>query len=145
MGPMSTTRRISVPARKQPTSSAYGRRCARPASARRRSAPSHEPEGFQTGTGPPSRLPYGTPLSAEALRSVERAEEFLRERFGLRQVRVRDHMPVARIELEETDIPRLLEAGPRAEAERALRDLGWRYTALDLRGFRTGSMNEALS
>jgi uncharacterized protein len=53
-------------------------------------------------------------------------------------------MPVARIELEEADIPRLLEGGPRAEVERALRDLGWRYAALDLRGFRTGSMNEAL-
>ena len=91
-----------------------------------------------------SRIPYGTPLTIEALRRVERAEEFLRERFDLRQVRVRDHMPVARIELEEADIPRLLEAGPRAEIERALRDLGWRYAALDLQGFRTGSMNEAL-
>jgi uncharacterized protein len=91
-----------------------------------------------------SRLPYGTPLTTEALRRVERAEEFLRERFGLRQVRVRDHMPVARIECEEADIPRLLEAGPRADVERALRDLGWRYVTLDLRGFRTGSMNEAL-
>jgi len=92
-----------------------------------------------------SRLPYGTPLTTEALRRVERAEEFLRERFGLGQVRVRDHMPVARIECEEADIPLLLEAGPRAEVERALRDLGWRYTTLDLRGFRTGSMNEALT
>lgn len=92
-----------------------------------------------------SRLPYGTPLTAEALRRVERAEEFLRERFGLRQVRVRDHMPVARLEVEEEDIPKLLGADARIEIDRALKDLGWRYAALDLRGFRTGSMNEALT
>lgn len=91
-----------------------------------------------------SRIPYGTPLSIEALGRVARAEALLRERFGLRQVRVRDHMPVARIEAEEQDIPRILDRSTRSRIDAALRDLGWAYVALDLRGFRTGSMNEVL-
>jgi uncharacterized protein len=49
-----------------------------------------------------SRVPYDTPLTAEALTRVEAAEAYLRKRFALRQLRVRDHFPIARIEVPET-------------------------------------------
>jgi uncharacterized protein len=91
-----------------------------------------------------SRIPYGTPLTAEALLRIDRAEELLRRRFKVRQVRVRDHMPVARIEVEGPDLPRLLSDESRAELDRGLKALGWLYVTVDLAGFKSGSMNKAL-
>jgi uncharacterized protein len=89
-----------------------------------------------------SRIPYGTPLSHEALERIDDAEQMLRERFSFRQVRVRDHMPVARIEVEQGDLARLIEA--RRQIVSGLTSMGWRYVTVDLTGFRSGSMNEAL-
>jgi uncharacterized protein len=89
-----------------------------------------------------SRIPYGTPVSVEALAQIERAEGFLREQ-GFRQLRVRHHGPVARLELDAVDFPRLLEL--RHAVVTALREMGFAYVALDLSGFRSGSMNEVLS
>jgi uncharacterized protein len=91
-----------------------------------------------------SRVPYDVALEAAALERIDKAEEFLRSRFALRQVRVRDHMPVARIEVEEGAMAVILEPGNRAEIERNLKDMGWKYVAVDLKGFRTGSMNETI-
>lgn len=88
-----------------------------------------------------SRVPYGTPLTAEALARIDAAETYLRETFGLRQVRVRDHFPMARLEVEPEEIPRLAAPEARAAVVRRLRDLGYRYVALDLEGFRSGSLN----
>jgi len=91
-----------------------------------------------------SRFPYGTRLTEEGLRRVDRAEDFLRETFGLRQLRVRDHMPVARIEVAESDIAALAAPEARSLIVSRLKDLGYTYVTLDLAGFRSGSLNEVL-
>lgn len=86
-----------------------------------------------------SRFPYGTSITVEALRQIERAEDYLFAR-GFRQVRVRHHGPVARIEVMADEMPRLLEEAP--SVVQHLKSLGYRYVTLDLQGYRTGSMNE---
>jgi uncharacterized protein len=91
-----------------------------------------------------TRFPYGTPLTTEGLYRVEAAEAFLRAEFGLERFRVRDHHPVARLEIELTAWPRLLAEDARARIVARLRELGYVYVALDLAGFRSGSMNEVL-
>jgi len=91
-----------------------------------------------------SRFPYGMPLTEEGLVRVDAAEEFLRQTFALRQLRVRDHLPVARIEVPEADIARLIEPTARAQIVTKLKELGYTYITLDLAGFRSGSLNEVL-
>jgi len=91
-----------------------------------------------------TRFPYGTPLTTEGLHRVEEAEAFLRTEFGLTGFRVRDHYPLARLEIAPTDWPRLLAADARARIVAHLQELGYVYVALDLVGFRSGSMNEVL-
>lgn len=91
-----------------------------------------------------SRFPYGTPLTAEALRRVGAAEEFLRQEIGLRQFRVRHHDPVARLEVPPEEWDRLLEEPARNRIIARLRELGYLFIALDLAGFRSGSLNDAL-
>ncbi|MDP6550047.1 MAG: ATP-dependent sacrificial sulfur transferase LarE [Dehalococcoidia bacterium] len=86
-----------------------------------------------------SRFPYGTGITVQALRQIEKAEEYLFDR-GYRQVRVRHHGPIARIEIMADEMVRLLEEAP--AVVRRLKALGYRYVALDLQGYRTGSMNE---
>jgi uncharacterized protein len=88
-----------------------------------------------------SRIPYGTPITLPALSQVERAEIVL-QGLGLRQLRVRHHGPVARIEAEPNDFPRLLEH--RNEIVTTLKAIGYTYVALDLAGFRSGSMNDSI-
>ncbi len=88
-----------------------------------------------------SRLPYGTPITPAALARIERAEAAL-HRAGFDHCRVRLHGDVARIELPAADLGRAL-AG-RVAVVRCLKRAGLRYIALDLEGYRTGSMNEAL-
>jgi uncharacterized protein len=89
-----------------------------------------------------SRIPYGTPVTVEALDQVGAAEAFLRG-LGLRQLRVRHHGDVARIEVEPQDVARIVEE--RERVVRRLKNLGYKYVTLDLAGFRSGSMNEVLS
>ena len=90
-----------------------------------------------------SRFPYGERITAGALERVERAEQWLLDAgLGLRQLRVRSHGDLARIEVPPGDIPRL--AARAAEVAAALKELGFSYVALDLLGYRTGSMNETL-
>jgi uncharacterized protein len=88
-----------------------------------------------------SRIPYGTPVTIEALDQVGAAEAFLRS-MGLRQLRVRHHGEVARIEVEPQDMARVVEA--RERIVRRLKNLGYRYVTIDLAGFRSGSMNEGV-
>ena len=90
-----------------------------------------------------SRIPYGTPVSVEALDRIARAESFVRS-FGVRQVRVRHHGPVARIEVEPEDIPMLTSGEVGRRVTEHLRSLGYSYVTVDLDGFRSGSMNEVL-
>lgn len=86
-----------------------------------------------------SRVPYGTAISKSLLGKIEQAEEILAE-LGLSQFRVRHHGEVARLEVlpEEFDVVLL----HRVSLESRLKNLGYRYVALDLFGFRSGSMNE---
>jgi uncharacterized protein len=90
-----------------------------------------------------SRIPYGTPVTREALLRVGRAERALRA-LGFRQARVRHHDDVARIELDPADFARLLDAETRETSIRDVRAAGYTYVALDLQGYRSGSLNEAL-
>ena len=90
-----------------------------------------------------SRIPYGMPVTAEALTQIGRAERALR-RLGLRQVRVRHHDTVARIEVDPTQFPLLLDADLRERIVAEVQAAGYRYITLDLLGYRTGSLNEAL-
>jgi len=88
-----------------------------------------------------SRFPYGEEITAERLGRVERAEQFLMD-LGFGQVRVRSHGDLARIELCSEDIPKAVEQREKIYA--ALKEFGFAYVALDLLGYRTGSMNEVL-
>jgi uncharacterized protein len=88
-----------------------------------------------------TRFPYGTPITPEGLRQVAEAETFLVRR-GFSGVRVRHHGMLARLELAGGDIERA--AAQRGEIAAYLKQLGFLYVALDLEGYRMGSMNEAL-
>ncbi len=90
-----------------------------------------------------SRIPYGTPVTEEALVRIHAAERALKA-MGFPVVRVRDHDTVARIEVPAADLPRLLADGRRDEVVRALKDAGYAYVAVDVEGFRSGSLNETL-
>jgi len=90
-----------------------------------------------------SRIPYGSPVTIEALDQIEAAEAFLRS-LGLRQLRVRHHGQVARIELDEGGMAVLMRDGRRQAVVSRLKELGFAYVTLDLVGFRSGSMNEVL-
>jgi uncharacterized protein len=90
-----------------------------------------------------SRFPYGTRITAEKLRQVDAAEAFLRG-LGFREFRVRHHGDLARLEIARGEMARLWDEG-RADAVVArLRELGFLHVTLDLAGFRSGSLNEAL-
>ena len=88
-----------------------------------------------------TRIPYGEQITEQRLQRIERAEDLLHE-MGFRQLRVRDHDAIARIEVPTEDISRLAEH--RDRIVRSLKALGYQYVSLDLQGFRSGSMNEPL-
>lgn len=91
-----------------------------------------------------SRFPYGTAITAEGLRMVDQAEKHLRQ-CGFTQLRVRHHVDLARIELPAGDLDQLLQnPALRARITAALASFGYQCITADLRGFRSGSMNEAL-
>jgi len=90
-----------------------------------------------------SRFPYGLRITKEELNRVERAEAAL-EGMGFRGLRVRHHGPIARIELPPADISRALDPATRARIIADLKALGYAYVALDLEGYRSGSLNETL-
>jgi uncharacterized protein len=90
-----------------------------------------------------SRVPYGQVVTIEKLSMVDKAEIALKE-LGFRQVRVRHHGEVARIEVAEEELPRALDSEMAGRMSAALKALGFRYVALDLEGYRTGSLNEVL-
>ncbi len=89
-----------------------------------------------------SRFPYGTTITREKLSQVGRAEDALRD-LGLQQLRVRHHDTIARVELGPDEFLRAVGA-LRAEVIRVVKSVGYAYVALDLEGYRTGSMNETL-
>jgi len=91
-----------------------------------------------------SRFPYGTRITLEGLERVERGEQLLHA-MGFRVARVRYHGEVARLEVEQTEIARLLEPATRESVDRELRKLGFRFVTVDLKGFRSGSLNEGVA
>lgn len=90
-----------------------------------------------------SRFPYGQRITREKLQMVEEAEAFLLS-LGFRQVRVRHHGDVARIEVPAGDRKRFFDPALLDRIHEKCKALGFSYTALDLKGYRTGSMNEVL-
>ena len=92
-----------------------------------------------------SRIPYGTPVTVEALDRIAKAEEFLHDEIGIRQLRVRHHDTIARIEVEPADLLTLTEEATRAKVADYFRSIGYSYVTLDLEGFRSGSLNEVLA
>lgn len=92
-----------------------------------------------------SRFPYGSRITPEGLTRVERAEDYLRRTLGLRQVRVRDEERTARIEVELPDLARLIDEPTRRELVARFKALGYTYVTLNLEGFRSGSLNDALA
>jgi uncharacterized protein len=90
-----------------------------------------------------SRFPYRHRITFEALRRVGAAEEYLAA-LGLSQYRVRHHGDLARIEVAGDDIARLADPAIRNDLVAAFKRLGYTYVTLDLQGYRTGAMNEAL-
>ncbi|MGQ0733713.1 MAG: ATP-dependent sacrificial sulfur transferase LarE [Acidobacteriota bacterium] len=90
-----------------------------------------------------SRIPYGHEVTEAKLRTIEAAERVLRD-AGFRVFRVRHHESVARLELAKDEISRALDPGVRASLTIELRRLGYRHVAIDLRGYRMGSLNEIL-
>ena len=90
-----------------------------------------------------SRIPYGTPVTAENVRTVDRGEEAIRA-LGFLQFRVRYHGDLVRIEVAREELARALTPEMAAEFTRIFKDLGFLYITLDLEGYRQGSMNEVL-
>ncbi|MFV1959349.1 MAG: ATP-dependent sacrificial sulfur transferase LarE [Planctomycetota bacterium] len=90
-----------------------------------------------------SRFPYGREVTPEGLERVGAAERVLKD-LGFRTVRVRDHSPVARVEVPVEDLPALAEPGVRERVVEGIKAAGFAYVALDLEGFRSGSLNETL-
>lgn len=88
-----------------------------------------------------SRFPYGEKITAQKLHMVDKAEQFLID-LGFRQIRVRHHGSLARIEVEEIDFDRFLDKQMRNDVYTKLKELGFVHVTLDLKGYRTGSMNE---
>ena len=91
-----------------------------------------------------SRIPYGSRVTVEALTRIGKAEEYLRS-LGFRQLRVRHHDTVARIEVGPEDFATLLAEDVRQNVARYFRSIGYAYVTMDLDGFRSGSMNEVLN
>lgn len=90
-----------------------------------------------------SRFPYGTRITRERLRQVDDLEDGLRA-LGLRQLRVRYHETIARLEVELDDLPRLIAPGVREQVVALGKRCGFTYVTVDLAGFRSGSLNESL-
>ncbi len=91
-----------------------------------------------------SRFPYGVAITEAKLRQVDRAESLLR-RLGFRNFRVRHHETLARIELDEAEMPRFLDPTMFSTIDREFRAYGYRHVTLDLRGFQSGSLNQLIS
>jgi uncharacterized protein len=90
-----------------------------------------------------SRVQYGESITPEKLQQIDAAETFLRE-IGFRECRVRHHDNLARIEVPFHELDRFADGDLRRQIDTKLRELGYQYVTLDLRGFRSGSMNEAV-
>ena len=90
-----------------------------------------------------SRIPYASEVTEEKLRMIEQAEDVLR-RLGFRVCRVRHHDTLARLEIDRSEMARVLDPEVNAALVRDLKAIGYKYVSLDLQGYRMGSLNEVL-
>jgi uncharacterized protein len=88
-----------------------------------------------------SRIPYGSPITQSKIDQLDRSEEFLLK-LGFKQIRVRHHREIARIEVEPDEMKMVLNH--RKAIYAALQNLGFAYVTMDIQGYRTGSMNEVI-
>jgi uncharacterized protein len=91
-----------------------------------------------------SRIPYGTPVTIETVKTVETGEELVKA-LGFRQFRVRFHGEIVRIEIARDEMPKALTAEMAQRFTAIFKELGFRYVTLDLEGYRQGSLNEVLN
>jgi uncharacterized protein len=91
-----------------------------------------------------SRIPYGTPVTEDVVRKIAAGEQFLRS-LGFRNLRLRHHGDVARIEVDAKDMARVLDAETRESIVARLKEIGYLYVTLDLAGYKTGSLNAVLA
>jgi uncharacterized protein len=91
-----------------------------------------------------SRIPYGTTVTVEALRRIASAEQFLRSK-GYKQLRVRHHDTIARIEVEDTELMSLMKEPIKTGISQYFKSIGYSYITIDIDGFRSGSLNEILT
>jgi uncharacterized protein len=90
-----------------------------------------------------SRIPYGMRVTVDKLKQIDEAERFIHS-LGIKQVRVRHHENIARIEVEVQELPKLTQPDIHQQVVDRLQALGFAYVTLDLKGYRTGSLNEEL-
>ena len=91
-----------------------------------------------------SRIIYGLEVTEQRLRQIDEAEKFLRG-LDLVEFRVRHHDTIARIEVNPKDIEKITAEPARSQIVEKLKSLGFKFVTIDLQGFRSGSLNEALS
>ena len=91
-----------------------------------------------------SRIPYGSPVTAEKLRMIDRGEEIMRM-LGFNQTRVRHHGEIARIEIARDEMPKALSVEMFDRLSREFKRIGFRFVAIDVDGYRTGALNEVLT
>jgi len=91
-----------------------------------------------------SRFPYGTRITAELLSRLDDAEDYLRHDLGFRQIRVRHHDTIARLEVDPAEMNRILDPGLRGQISDKLKTLGYTYVAVELGGYKSGSLNANL-
>lgn len=89
-----------------------------------------------------SRIPIGTPITLEAIKRIEKGERILKEN-GFKIVRLRDHFPVARIEVGIEEFEKIMEKNVREEIVKGLKEIGYRFVTIDLEGYRTGSFHKS--
>ncbi len=90
-----------------------------------------------------SRIPFGTPITKKELTRIDIAENYLRS-SGFKQVRIRVHGDIARLEFYLSDIKSIINEAKRRRIVKRLKSLGFKYICLDMEGYRTGSMHEAV-
>jgi pyridinium-3,5-biscarboxylic acid mononucleotide sulfurtransferase len=91
-----------------------------------------------------SRVPYGTPVTVETIKTIEQGEEAIRA-LGFRQFRVRFHGELVRIEIAKEELPKALSMESASELTKIFKQLGFHYVTLDLEGYRQGSLNAGLA
>lgn len=104
--------------------------------------------GISTWDRPPApclatRFPYGTRITEEGISRIEKAEELIHS-MGIDIVRVRDHGNIARIEVPDIYLPKIIDRNHSGEIIVYFKELGFQYVTLDIQGYRMGSMNEVL-